>query len=71
MSQEDKQQPPKKLTLLQLMGSMVSGLIGIQSKERYERDFQQASIMPFFIAGTIFTLVFVGSIIAAVNYFVK
>lgn len=70
MSQEDTKHPSKKLTLWQLMGSMLSGLIGIQSKERYERDFQQASIIPFFVAGTIFTLVFVGGIIFAVNYFV-
>lgn len=70
MSSQERTKPAKKLTLLQLMGSMIAGLIGIQSKERYERDFQQASIMPFLIAGTIFTLVFVASIIAAVNYFV-
>lgn len=59
---------PKKLSLVQLIGSLFAGAVGVQSSKNRERDFESSSLMPFIIGGLIFTGLFVGGVIVLVNY---
>ena len=71
MSNLDNQPEQKKLSILQLLGSLFAGAIGVQSSKNRERDFQVNSILPFVIGGFIFTALFIGTIFALINIFVK
>jgi hypothetical protein len=56
-SQEvDNDQP---LTLRQMFGSAISAMIGVQSKERRERDFARGKASHFIIVGVVLTAIFV------------
>ena len=56
-SQEvDNDQP---LTLRQLFGSAISAMIGVQSKEKRERDFARGKASHFIIVGVVLTAIFV------------
>lgn len=56
-SQEvDNDQP---LTLRQMFGSAISGMIGVQSKEKRERDFARGKASHFIIVGVVLTAIFV------------
>ncbi|HEY9034736.1 MAG TPA: DUF2970 domain-containing protein [Pseudomonadales bacterium] len=57
-----------KLSFGQLIGSIMAGAIGVQSGKNRERDFSSGSLLPFVIGGLIFTALFIGSIIALVQY---
>lgn len=71
MTENNTEKPVKKLSPLQLVGSILSGAIGVQSSKNRERDFGVNSIVPFIIGGLLFTTLFVGGIITAVNVLVK
>ena len=49
--------PP--LTLLQMFGSALSAMIGVQSKEKRERDFARGKASHFIIVGLVLTAIFV------------
>ena len=56
-SQEvDNDQP---LTLRQMFGSAISAMIGVQSKEKLERDFARGKASHFIIVGVVLTAIFV------------
>ena len=56
-SQEvDNDQP---LTLRQMFGSAISAMIGVQSKEKRERDFARGKASHFIIVGVVLTALFV------------
>ncbi|RPG23394.1 MAG: DUF2970 domain-containing protein [Gammaproteobacteria bacterium TMED57] len=56
-SQEvDNDQP---LTLRQMFGSAISAMIGVQSKEKRERDFARGKASHFIIVGVVLTAIFV------------
>ena len=56
-SQEvDNDQP---LTLRQMFGSAISAMIGVQSKEKRERDFARGKASHFIIVGVVLTAAFV------------
>lgn len=66
--QENDKQEKKKLSLPQLIGSILAGAVGVQSGRNRERDFESGSLMPFVIGGLIFTGLFIGSIVLLVRY---
>ena len=47
------------LTLRQIFGSAVSAMIGVQSKEKRERDFARGKASHFIIVGVVLTAIFV------------
>ena len=56
-SQEvDNDQP---LTLRQMFGSAISAMIGVQSKEKRERDFARGKASHFILVGVVLTAIFV------------
>ena len=64
-SQEvDNEQP---LTLRQLFGSAISAMIGVQSKEKRERDFARGKASHFIIVGAVITALFVLTMVALVS----
>jgi len=52
----DNDQP---LTLLQMFGSAISAMIGVQSKKKRERDFARGKASHFIIVGVVLTAIFV------------
>ena len=54
---EEKQ--AKKPTFLQVVGSVVSAMFGVQSEKARERDFQQGNPMAFILVGIGFVMLFV------------
>ena len=64
-SQEvDNDQP---LTLRQMFGSAISAMIGVQSKEKRERDFARGKASHFIIVGVVLTAIFVLSMAGVVS----
>ena len=64
-SQEvDNDQP---LTLRQMFGSAFSAMIGVQSKEKHERDFARGKASYFIIVGVVLTAIFVLSMAGVVS----
>lgn len=46
-------------SLLQIIKAVAGAMIGVQSEQQRQRDFSASSPLPFIIAGIIFTLFFV------------
>ena len=57
----------KKPTLLQLIGSVLSAAIGIQSSKNRERDFKHGKLSTFVVAGIIFVALFIFSVYSVVQ----
>ncbi|MAI54663.1 MAG: hypothetical protein CBC55_09830 [Gammaproteobacteria bacterium TMED95] len=55
-----------KPTFFQILMSVVSAAIGVQKSEIRRRDFQSTSPLPFIIAGLLFTVFFIASILGIV-----
>jgi hypothetical protein len=53
-----------------VLGSLLAGAIGVQSKDNWERDFSQGRFRDYVIGGIIFTALFVFSIIGMVNWLI-
>ncbi len=64
MSQNDK---PQKPSLWSLVLSTFAAAFGVQTNKNRERDFQQSSIVPYIIAGIIFTALFMLTLILIVS----
>ena len=60
----DNDQP---LTLRQMFGSAFSAMIGVQSKEKRERDFARGKASYFIIVGVVLTAIFVLSMAGVVS----
>jgi hypothetical protein len=56
-----------KPNIMQLIKSVLSAAIGVQSDENRRKEFEQGSLKNYVIAGIIFTVVFVGSLILLVS----
>jgi hypothetical protein len=67
----DTRKKPGKLNLLQVVGSVFAAGLGVQSSKNRERDFTQGRIGVFITAGIVFTLLFVGIVIAVVQVVVN
>ena len=63
----DSDQPKRKLNPLQVLGSVFAAGLGVQSSKNRERDFKQGRFGIFLAAGLVFTLVFIGSVMAIVQ----
>ena len=53
-----------------VLGSLVAGAVGVQSKENWERDFSEGRFRDFVIGGVVFTLLFIFSLIGVVNWLI-
>lgn len=56
-----------ELTLLQVMGSVLAAGFGVQSKENKVRDFTRGKPLHFIIAGVVFTLALLVSLVVVVT----
>ena len=56
-----------KPTILQIIKSVLSAYIGVQSEANRQQDFSQGSMKTYIIAGFVFTVLFVGVIIFVVS----
>lgn len=63
--------PAHKSSLLSLVGSILAGAFGVQSSKNRERDFSQGKTLHFAIAGTVFTVIFIATIVTIVNIVLK
>jgi hypothetical protein len=74
---DDDQKPvgsppePGKLRPLQVVGSVLSAGLGVQSSKNRERDFRQGRIGVFIAAGIVFTLAFIGVVFTVVQLVLK
>ena len=60
-------QQREKLGPLQVIGSVLSAGLGVQSSKNRERDFKQGRIGVFIAAGIIFTLAFIAVVLTVVQ----
>lgn len=56
-----------ELSLLQVMGSVLAAGFGVQSKENKVRDFTRGKPLHFIIAGVVFTLALLVSLVVVVT----
>lgn len=64
---DDKAQEQESLTLWQVIGSVFAASFGVQSKENKVRDFSRGKPVHFIIAGLLFTVAFMLSLIVVIN----
>jgi Protein of unknown function (DUF2970) len=68
--QTDNREPSREarpMSTRAVVGSVLSAAFGVQSSRNRERDFNQGSYRQFIIAGVIFTVLFVATLVAVVN----
>ncbi len=63
----EPQRPRESLTVWQVIGSTIAAALGVQSSRNRERDFTRGRAWHFIVAGIIFTVLFVVTIILIVN----
>jgi len=56
-----------KSNIFEIIKSVLSAAIGVQSDENRKKDFEQGSFSSYIIAGIIFTVLFVGFLIFVVS----
>ena len=56
----------KKLSFIQVMGSVLASFAGVQSNAKRERDFTQGSAKDFILVGILLTLGFIGVVLGVV-----
>ncbi|MFA6052320.1 MAG: DUF2970 domain-containing protein [Methylobacter sp.] len=56
-----------KPTITQVIKSVISAFIGVQSDDNRQKDFEQGSLPTYIIAGVIFTVLFVLGLIFLVS----
>jgi hypothetical protein len=56
-----------KPTVIEIIKSVLSAAIGVQSDANRKKDFEQGSLPAYLIAGLIFTVLFVGFLIFLVS----
>ena len=64
---DEQQEPEKRLNPLQVVGSVLAAGFGVQSSKNRERDFKQGSFGTFIAAGILFTILFVGAVYLVVS----
>lgn len=58
---------PRRLTLLQIIGSTIAAAFGVQSSRNRQRDFAAGRPMHFIVAGIVFTALFVVTMVFVVR----
>ena len=67
-TEQEENNTDKKLPLRHVIVSVLAAAIGVQSKNNQEKDFSaKGSIVTYIVAGIIFTVVFVVTVIAVVK----
>jgi hypothetical protein len=56
-----------KAEIIQLIKSVFSAAIGVQSDENRRKEFEQGSLLTYVIAGIIFTVLFIASLVLLVS----
>lgn len=56
-----------KPTITQVIKSVLSAVIGIQSNDNRQKDFEQGSLSTYIIAGVVFTVLFVAGLVFLVS----
>ncbi len=56
-----------KPTIIQVFKSVFAAFMGVQSEANRKRDFEQGSLKTYLIAGVVFTVIFIGAIVALVS----
>lgn len=64
---EPESDPPKRLGFWQIVASTLAAAFGVQTKANKERDFAAGKPVHFIVAGVVFTVLFVLTMIAIVN----
>ena len=54
---------------MQVVSSVFAAGLGVQSSKNRERDFKQGRFGVFIAAGMIFTLLFIGAVVAWCNWY--
>ena len=54
-------------SMLQIIGSVFAAGFGVQSSKNRDRDFKRGKAKVFIIAGIVFTLLFMATVITVVN----
>ena len=68
ITKKEENNTDKKLPLTHVIVSVLAAAIGVQSKKNQEKDFSaKGSIVTYIVAGIIFTIVFVVTVIAVVK----
>ena len=70
-NRSDGKKKPSKLNPLQVIGSVFAAGLGVQSSKNRERDFKQGRVGVFIAAGIVFTLLFIGTVMAVVHMVLK
>ena len=68
MTEKDETPPPG---FWNIIGSVLAAMIGVQSDENRERDFQKGRIGNYIFVGIIMVAIFVISLIAIVNSIIE
>jgi len=71
MKPENDSQADKKPTFLQLVGSVLSAVVGIQSSKNHERDIKHGKTSTFIIAGIIYAALFMAGLAGVVHLVLK
>ena len=58
---------PKRLSLLQIIGSTIAAAVGVQSSRNRQRDFSAGRPVHFIVAGIVFTVLFVVTMVFVVR----
>ena len=64
MSDSDIDQKP---SFWQIVVSTIAAAFGVQSDKNRQRDFKHGSVMPYIVAGVIFTVAFVLTVVLVVQ----
>lgn len=62
---------PREPGLRDIVGSVLSAALGVQSRKNQERDFTHGKARVFIIAGVIFTLLFIATVFSIVTVVLK
>jgi uncharacterized membrane protein YidH (DUF202 family) len=70
MSENDDNKQ-ENISLLSIISSTLWAAVGVQRGKNRERDFKSGKLLPFIIAGILFTAIFIGTVLAVVNVVLK
>ena len=71
MSNDHEKEPEKAPDLRALIGSVFAAAFGVQSSKNHERDFKHGKARVFIVAGILFTLLFIGTVLSVVMLVLK
>ncbi|MFL0802792.1 MAG: DUF2970 domain-containing protein [Agarilytica sp.] len=67
MSEEAEKSAKPKIGIFALSLSVLAAAVGVQNRKNLEQDFEQSSPFPYIIAGIVFTVVFMLTLIFVVK----